>query len=435
MENFVEKIFNMNLGLLPRWKQMGVRVLQFLLALRYEFNNDKCIVRSSGLAYTSLLALVPLITVIFAIFSSFSSFDDMKEKIQTLLFSQFLPTRQDEILKYFETFTENTKALGMIGSLALLLTAVLLLDNIEKNFNDIWVVKYRRNIFAKLTSYTSVLVFGALFIGASVSVTAKLKSMLHFDEFIEVGLVSQLSLYIFPFFMSFLAFLVMYVLIPYTKVSFKSATVGAFVGGLLWELAKNWFSGYAGQSVKYSVIYGSLALIPIFLIWLYITWIIVLIGLEVTYVHQNFKALISHRRFKDLPGKEQLNLVLRMFTFIATRFHRGDPPPTISDLADRFDVPLEVADQYANKLVDNNLVNEVTRKNDGLAPAKSLENIKVIDIIGAVFNDPGKPETKGKSLEKTVDDTLSDFEKAGYGAVGEQNMLAYIKTIEGQSNS
>lgn len=428
--NFLDKIFHLDIKGQPPWKYNLLRLAQFLAGVVTEFNKDKCMIRASGLSYALLLALVPLTTLTFALFSAFSAFEKSKEKVQNFIFSQILPTSQDEIIAYIDQFTSNASKLGMVSVIFFALTAVMLLDNIEKNFNEIWAVSRKRKFFNKMTSYTTFLLFGSLLIGASFSITAKIKSALKLDGILEVGFFSKVSLWLFPLGLSFLAFLLMYYAIPFTKVKFKSAAIGAFIGSAMWEIGKNAFSHSVGSSVKYSAIYGSIALIPIFLVWLYITWMIVLIGLEITYTHQNFNALISNRIFRNPSGIQRLGLALKFFTFIATSFHKGEVPPKMDDLAGRFETPIEVAGTYVDLLMERNLVHEITSSGDGYVPSQSLDKITVKDVINAVFIDVENRKTSRETLDQTIENSLTSFQQAGNGAIGNDTFLEYLKKIE-----
>lgn len=428
--NLLDKIFHLEIEEHPVWKYKFLRLAQFLAGVITEFNKDKCMIRASGLAYALLLALIPLTTLTFALFSSFSAFEKSKVKVQNFIFSQILPTSQDEIIGYIDQFTSNASKLGMVSVIFFALTAVMLLDNIEKNFNEVWAVNRKRKFFNKMTSYTTFLLFGSMLIGASFSITAKIKSALKLDGILEVGFFSTISLWLFPLMLSFLAFLLMYYAIPFTKVKFRSAAIGAFIGSALWEIGKNAFSTSVGSSVKYSAIYGSIALIPIFLVWLYITWIIVLVGLEITYTHQNFNALISNRIFRNPSGIQRLGLALKFFTYIATCFHKGIVPPKLDDLAERFEVPLEVADTYIDLLMERNLVHEIASSGEGYVPSQSLDKITVKDVINAVFIDVENRKPPQKALDQTIEASLKNFQSGGYQAIGDDTFLNYLKKIE-----
>jgi len=411
------------------------RFFRFLHALWDQFNRDKVIIRASGLSYSSLLATVPLVAVLFALFSAFGAFDDLKTKVQDLLFSVFLPTRQDQMVSYIDGFIENTKGLGFVGFVVLILTAILLLDNIESNFNDIWHVTTRRKIISKITAYTSVLVFLTILIGVSVTLTARIRAMLFTGTGIELSFLSKSGSWLFPLAASYLAFLLTFLIIPSTKVRFKSAAVGALFTSIAWETAKYLFALSVGQSVRYSTIYGSLATIPIFLIWLYITWVIVLIGLEVAYTHQNYSALVRDLGGGDSCGQARLAQAVKIFTVIAQRFVNGGSPPDGDELADRVNVPLFVADEITTLLGDAGLVQTVSSGSDcvGYVPATSLGQIRVSDVVRTVFQD-SEPSADSPPFDQAVDQVIADFQKAGHKAIGDLDFSEFLKRIPKPGN-
>jgi len=427
--NLLDKAFHLNVEKYPPAKRRLARFAQFLAAMATEFKSDNCVVRAQGMAYTSLLALVPLFVITFITFSAFPAFEQMEVKIQTFVLKQFVPDRHDEILIHLEKFTSNVQSLGVVGLVALLFTAVLMLDNIEKNFNGIWQVSKKRKAFNKLTAYTTLLVFGTFFIGASFSITAKIKAYISSYDIGNVGMLSKFAMGFFPFFLTFMAFLLMYKVIPYTKVKIRSAVVGGLIGSLLWELAKNGFWNWAGVMVKNDKIYGSLALIPTFLIWLYITWMIVLIGLEIAYTHQNFTALIDNRVFRNPSGKDRLALALKFFSYISNRFYKGNKPPDIEEMADRFDVPIEAAVNFTTLLVEKGLIHEISGGNEGFIPSRSLDNILVHEVVKIIFADSLRGKNMENSLDNIVNETLDTFEYGAMEAIGNRTMLQYIKSF------
>jgi membrane protein len=409
-----------DLSTLEPHKRIGVRLLQFVIALWDQFNRDKVVIRASGLAYSSLLATVPLVAVLFALFSAFGAFDDLKGRVQEILFNQLLPTRQDEIVGWIDRFIDNTQGIGFIGFVGLMITAVLLLDNIESNFNDIWHVRQRRSIVSKLTAYTSVLVFGTVLIGVSVALSARLKAMLFAVPGLELSPITKLGGWLVPLAASFLAFLLMFVIIPATRVRWRSAVISALLTSIAWELCKNLFAVSIGQSVRYNTIYGSLAAFPIFLVWIYLTWVIVLIGLEVAYTHQNFAVLVRLRARGERPQlRQRLSLALKAFSLIAQRFHDGESPPTCDEVADRLVVALPRVEDFMAMLMDAGLVREVmvASRGSGYVPAAPLEKTRLFDVLRFIIGDTGGPSPTDPPLEQAVDTLIADFEENGRSAV------------------
>jgi membrane protein len=427
----IDHLHRLDVRTLPSWERAGVRFIQFVQATWSQINRDKVIIRASGLAYSSLLAAVPLVAVGFALFSAFGAFDDAKEKVQDFLFTQFLPTSQEEILQYFNQFTEGTSKLGLIGFLFLVLTSILLLDNIESNFNQIWHVTTRRRFIAKITSYTSVLVFGTLLLGASITMSARIKAMLFRDVPFDLGTLEKLGVWLFPLFFAFLAFWLMFLVIPFTRVRMKSALLGAAIGSILFELSKNLFANSIGASVRYSTIYGSLAVVPIFLIWLYITWIIVLLGLEIAFTHQHFAALIRSRATGERDECDRVPTGLQLFTLIAQRFREGRDPPTTDELSSRFLVATGSVDNHLDILAKACLVRRVAvgTGSEGVVPARPLGDIRLAQVIAA-FIPMGDEEIRQRPIELKVEDIVSQFRDAGFETVGDMTMLELVKGLE-----
>ncbi len=426
----INHLHRLDVSVLPRWEQVAVRFLQFIQALWGQQNRDKVIIRASGLAYASLLAAVPLVAVAFAMFSAFGAFDDVKQKVQDFLFTQFLPTSQDEIIHYFNQFADGASKLGLIGFLFLVLASILLLDNIESNFNNIWHVTTHRRFIAKITSYTSVLVFGTLFLGASLTMSARIKAALFRDVPFDPGTIEQLGTWLFPLALTFLAFLLMYLVIPFTRVRFKSALIGAAIGSFFWELGKNVFANFIGQSVRYSTIYGSLAVIPIFLIWLYITWIIVLLGLEIAFTHQHFAALVRSRSAGQRDDCDRVPIGLQLYTQISKLFHQGKDPPTADELSRRFLVATGSVDSHLDRLVSAGLARRVAvgSSEEGVVPARSLAEVRVADVIAA-FIPMGDEEMRQRPIELEVEEIVSAFRNAGFDAVGDTTFLELVNRL------
>jgi membrane protein len=418
------------------WERAAVRFLQFVQATWGQLHRDKVIIRASGLAYSSLLAAVPLVAVGFALFSAFGAFDDAKQKVQDFLFTQFLPTSQEEILQYFNQFTEGTSKLGLIGFLFLVLTSILLLDNIESNFNQIWHVTTRRRFIAKITSYTSVLVFGTLLLGASITMSARIKAMLFRGVPFDPGTLEKLGVWLFPLFFAFLAFWLMYLVIPFTRVRMKSALLGAAIGSLLFELSKHLFANSIGVSVRYSTIYGSLAVVPIFLIWLYITWIIVLLGLEIAFTHQHFAALVRSKATGERDECDRVPTGLQLFALIAQRYHEGKDPPSTDELSSRFLVATGSVDNHLDILAKACLVRRVVvpTGGEGVVPARPLDDIKLAQVIAA-FMPMGDDEIRQRPIELKVEDIVSSFRDAGFETVGDTTVLELVQGLEKSKKS
>jgi membrane protein len=431
-----ENLRRLDLSGLPLPQRAVVRLVQFVIGLGEQFSRDKLIIRASGLAYSSLLATVPLIAVIFSVLTAFGALDDLQIKVQDFLLSNFLPAQHDEITGMLDQFTTNTAKLGFLGFVFLALAAVLLLDSIENNFNDIYHVTSRRRTIAKITAYTSVLVFGTLFIGASISISARIETMFLRGMTVDLSWITRQLSWLFPLGLAFCAFLLVYTVVPYTRVRLKSAVLGAAISAVLFEVGKNLFADWVGQSVRYSTIYGSLAVVPIFLIWLYVTWIVVLLGLEIAFTHQHFLTLLRSRVIRGGPEGDRVGMGLRLFTLVAQRFASGGDPPTCDQLSRRLLVPMESVEARVRRLDDVGLIRRVALGPDteGIVPARPPDAVRVSEVIAA-FQPQMMEPGPNRAVEEAVNDLVGGFLDAGHDRVGDVSFAEVLERVRENDGS
>ncbi|MDP9196445.1 MAG: YihY family inner membrane protein [Pseudomonadota bacterium] len=232
----------------------------------------------SALTYTSLLALVPLMTIAFAILAAFPAFDDVQQQARSLIFSNLVPAVGDAILTYLDRFTRNAGRLTGFGIAGIAITSVMLLATIETAFNSIWRAREPRPLVTRLLAFWSILTLGPLLFGISLSVSGTLTSLMQAlnlrtgtQDFLQILAFIALAL-------EAVGFTVLYVVIPNRTVQWTDALAGGIVATILFELSKRGFGWYLAAFPAYQTIYGALALIPIFLLWLYVAWSTVLCG-------------------------------------------------------------------------------------------------------------------------------------------------------------
>ena len=249
------------------------RVRHLVAHVWRHFGEDRLFDEAASLSYTSLLSMVPLLAVVFGVASIFPVFQQWSEQLQSFVFSNFVPTSGDQIQAYLAGFLESVGKLTLTGTLVLIVTALLLMIRIERTFNLIWRVPTARSISSRIAMYWAVLTLGPLALGAAIALSAQ-----PVFEQVAMGAANHSywrSLGIFS--LSWLAFTLMFLLVPNRRVHLTHALVGAFLSALLFGLAKNAFVTFVANA-SFNVIYGALATIPIFLFWLYLVWIVILLG-------------------------------------------------------------------------------------------------------------------------------------------------------------
>jgi len=254
----------------------------------HEFDNERCFSRAAALAYTTLFSLVPLLAVSFAIFAAFPVFSEVSNKVQQLIFDNFVTTSAQTIHDYLLSFIEQTAHLSIVGMIFLLITAVLLVFSMETVFNDIWKVKTRRHGVAAFLLYWAVITLIPIVVALLTVITTYAMSF----TLLEVSVVKQGFFMILPYVVTFMAFLLLYYSLPNCRVPFSSAAIGGIIATALLEVAKYGFSVYTTNLANFKLIYGALAIIPIFLMWLYVVWLIILFGAVIGYVWAEKRQLI-----------------------------------------------------------------------------------------------------------------------------------------------
>lgn len=251
---------------IPRVKRLAAHVWR-------HFGEDRLFDEAASLSYTSLLSMVPLLAVVFGVASAFPVFQEWGEKIQSFVFSNFLPASGDQVQTYVTGFLDSVGSLTLAGTIILIITALLLMIRIERAFNLIWRVPTARSIRDRVIMYWAVLTLGPLALGAAFALGAQPAI-----EQMVVGASTHSNWRAFGvFFLPWLAFTLMFLLVPNRRVRFTYAVAGAFVSAVLFGIAKKAFVSFVANA-SFNVIYGALATIPIFLFWLYLVWIVILLG-------------------------------------------------------------------------------------------------------------------------------------------------------------
>jgi len=251
---------------IPRVKRLAAHVWR-------HFKEDRLFDEAASLSYTTLLSMVPLLAVVFGVASAFPVFQQWSEQLQSFVFNNFVPASGDQIQSYLAGFLESVGKLTLTGTLVLILTALLLMVRIERAFNLVWRVPAARSFRNRVIMYWAVLTLGPLALGAAIALSAQ-----PVFEQVAVGASTHSTWRTMGIFsLSWLAFTLMFLLVPNRRVRFTHAVVGAFLSAILFGVAKNAFVAFVANA-SFNVIYGALATIPIFLFWLYLVWIVILLG-------------------------------------------------------------------------------------------------------------------------------------------------------------
>jgi len=237
-------------------------------------------VTAGYLSYLTCLSIVPLLTVAVTILSAFSGFEKVDRQVESFVLRHLLPASGEVIHRYVREFVDNATHITSIGTLVLVVTALLLMQAVDVALNEIWGIRERRRPLAAFSLYWTCLTLGPLLLGVGVVESPSLAGLGDGVDHGEWSWAQSLA-EIFPFLTTFLAFFALYQTVPLRRIRFWHAAVGGAVAALLFEIAKALFTAYLTHFASYQAIYGALAGVPIFLVWLYISWGVILTGAEI----------------------------------------------------------------------------------------------------------------------------------------------------------
>lgn len=265
----------------PSLTQKQHEMYTFLKFLVKNVIEDDCSYVASALTFTTLLAIVPLMSVSFAVLSSFPVFQELALPVQNYIFEHFVPATGKVVQQYLVEFTQQVTKLSLWGIVFLFITSVLVMVTIERSLNKIWKVRTQRQGVAAFLLYWAILSLAPLMIGLSIAASSYLISLpfLSKESALNVSLLFRYA----PFALSFSCFFLLYLIVPNCRVKVAHAATGALTAALLLEIAKAGFGWYTSSYDTYALLYGAFATVPIFFLWVYWAWFIVLLGAEVAY--------------------------------------------------------------------------------------------------------------------------------------------------------
>ncbi|MDD0803609.1 MULTISPECIES: YihY family inner membrane protein [Acinetobacter] len=280
---------------------------QFVLFVLRRFEADRCREQAGSLTYTTLFAVVPMLTVFLVIISSIKALEPARQQLQQLIYSNFLPKTTIAFDKALNAFTDKSSNLTIIGILFLFVTTVMMLTSIEKVFNRIWRVRETRGGIIGFMRYWTIISLGPILLGSAFVISSTMASLnVLSNNFAGYELNGAFVLWLISFCLTVLGFFILNWTIPNRSVPIKSALIAGLFSAVVFELLKNLFGFIMSNFTSYEVIYGAFAAIPIFLLWIFLSWNIVLIGVEISYA---LTAFTAHKEQKRHPVIMLLDLM------------------------------------------------------------------------------------------------------------------------------
>lgn len=360
----------------------------FLLAVR-RFNLDRCALRASALTFYSLLSIVPVIALAFAVAKGFGLEKILSEQLLAKL--QGHEAVAERIIGFAQSLLANTRggAIAGVGIALLFWTVIKLLGNIEKSFNDIWGVKTPRAMGRKLADYLSVMMICPvlLIIASSATVLVMTQVTLMLERLSFLGYLADvliLFLKILPYAVIWIVFTFIYAFMPNTKVEIKSALWGGILAGTIYQLVQLAYVSFQIGVSNYGAIYGSFAALPLFLVWLQMSWLIVLLGAEFSFAHQNVATYEFEQDCLNVSHSFRRTIAVLVTSLCAKTLLQGEPPLTAGDISRELDAPIRLIRSVLSELTEARLLSEVCSASGSevaYQPACDIHQLTVAGVI------------------------------------------------------
>lgn len=360
-------IWRIPLRNMPKYRILLIKQLRVVLLAFRGYDEDKVSIRSSALTFYSMLSVVPVVAMILGI----SIMVGIDKNLIKYLNEQFAGQQEvlDWIIKFAHSFLENTKGglIAGIGAIVLIWSVMNVFSNIESSFNAIWQVRKGRNWFRKFSDYISMLIISPILLVSSSSATVFISTYLErlASDVAIVGMVSPVLFFfvkLIPYVLVWLLLTMVFMVMPNTKVNFKSAFIAGIISGTAFVFIQWVYIHFQVGVSKYNAIYGSFAALPLFLIWLQTSWLIVLFGAEISFAVQNVEKYEFEPDTHNLSPYSWRVLTLMVAHLLIKNFASAEKAMTAEEISKRLEIPVRSVRDILYKLVDSNILSEVNTK-------------------------------------------------------------------------
>lgn len=389
---FASEIWKIKTHDLPPIKRTLLKAVRILMIAIKSFDNDRVQLRASALTYYSLLSIVPVLAMAFGISKGFGLDELLEQQLQT--FFEGNQTILAQSLDFAQKMLQNTKGgiVAGVGFVLLVWSVMKLLISIEASFNDVWSVKRPRSYVRKFTDYTTIMVIAPILLIVSSSVTifitGFLKNLAH-----DIRFLSYFSSYIIflinliPYSLIWILLTLLYMIIPNTKVKIQSAFISAVVTGSSFQLLQWIYITFQIGVTRSNAIYGSFAALPLFLVFVQLSWIVILLGAKLCYAHQNIQKFEFGNEQFEMSIHHRKVLALSITNLLLKGFAKAEPPLTVSQISDKLKTPLRFVTQATDELVAANVIVPALlgdARQPGFVPAQDPRNLTFRYIIEAI---------------------------------------------------
>lgn len=377
------------------------------------FFTEKRLLWAASLTYTTIFSLIPLLSVLFFVFNAFGSLADIKNMVQPYIYKTLAPWAQEKVITILNDLVNNIdfSTIGIFSASLLIVSVFLLLFEIEYALNEIWLIQKKPSTLSRAAIYWALLTIGPVLIALSLFLFVTLQAYIPL-KIIETY-VSAHGVTLLSYILIWSAFTIIYFLMPGTPVSFSSALFGGVFAATLWKLSGIAFSIYTSRFFfYYPKIFGSLAAIPLFLLWIFLCWILFLFGAELTFMHQNRRFYVNSYKIPVLQGITRELYTLVIFLFIAKEYLKQAKPVPLKIIAVELKIPHHIVHELMESMIRHGMLIESIQPKSCFIPAKPLDKMMLGDVRSIIHQattvQEFAPAITGDSLFKAASYILSE---------------------------
>ncbi|MEO5698154.1 MAG: YhjD/YihY/BrkB family envelope integrity protein [Burkholderiaceae bacterium] len=406
-----------------RWQAKRLRFVRTVLIVGRDLAFGQLTLRAMSLVYTTLLSIVPLFALSFSVLKAFG----VHNQIQPLLLNLLEPLGEKgvEVANRIAEFIEkmNVGVLGAVGLALLLYTAISLMQKIEESLNFIWHIPRPRRLGERFSRYLTVLLVGPILVFSALGLTATVMNIETVRQLFAInalGQVLQVLSRLTPYLLVIAAFTFIYLFIPNTRVRVGPALVGGVVGGIAWQTAGWAFAVFVASSGKYAAIYSGFAIVILFMIWLYVSWLVLLFGASVAFYTQHPEYLYLGSGEPRLSNRVRERLALSTMSLVAGRFMAGERAASLPDFTRLLKVPSHVLNRVLEALEERALLVQTADDPPLYLPGRDPSLINVTQVLDAVRSAGEARFFAPEALPtpRVVDRVLAEMQSAVEAAVG-----------------
>lgn len=413
LKHFQQRLWGTDVATLPRPRAALLIAARILYRLIEDFLQGQLTLRAMSLVYTTLLSMVPLLALSFSLLKAFGVHNQIEPLL--LKFLSPLGEKSIEISAQIVQFVGNigVGVLGSLGLIFLIYTVVSLIQKVEEAFNFIWHVSSLRNLTQRLSGYLSVVMVGPMLVVTALGITASVMSSELVGALVAIepfGTLFYTLGKLLPYLLVIGAFTATYMIIPNTTVHWRSALIGGIVSGVLWETVGWGFASFIVGSAKYTAVYSGFAIMILFLLWLYLNWLVLLLGSSIAFYHQNPGYQTDTGARARLGFHHQEIMALEIMRLLGESFQRGDNHWTTVSLANELALPMEAVDELLSKLIAQGFVVNAGDDFLHLMPGRDLQTILVKQVLDVVRGDLTPTQVAGSHAAQAVIDIVQQLD-------------------------